>query len=75
MSKYKVYSKKGCIYCDAAMDLLERKNIEFEEIKIDNDAQHLAFLRVKNLRTVPQIWNPDNEYIGGYTDLKVLLDG
>ena len=75
MSKYKIYSKSGCIFCDAAMDLLEKNNIKFEEIKIDNDAQSLAFLRLKNLRTVPQIWNENDEHIGGYTDLKVILNG
>ena len=75
MSKYKIYSKSGCIFCDAAMDLLEKKNIKFEEIKIDNDAQSLAFLRLKNLRTVPQIWNENDEHIGGYTDLKAILNG
>ena len=65
MSKYKIYSKSGCIFCDAAMDLLEKNNIKFEEIKIDNDAQSLAFLRLKNLRTVPQNWNENDEHIGG----------
>jgi glutaredoxin 1 len=75
MSKYKIYSKSGCIFCDAAMDLLEKNNIKFEEIKIDNDAQSLAFLRLKNLRTVPQIWNENDEHIGGYTDLKAILNG
>ena len=75
MSKYKIYSKSGCIFCDAAMDLLEKNNIKFEEIKIDNDAQSLAFLRLKNLRTVPQIWNEKDEHIGGYTDLKAILNG
>ena len=72
---YKVYSRDGCIFCDAAMDLLEKNNIKFEEIKIDNDAQSLAFLRLKNLRTVPQIWNENDEHIGGYTDLKAILNG
>ena len=75
MSKYKIYSKSGCIFCDAAMDLLEKNNIKFEEIKIDNDAQSLAFLRLKNLRTVTQIWNENDEHIGGYTDLKAILNG
>ena len=75
MSKYKIYSKSCCIFCDAAMDLLEKNNIKFEEIKIDNDAQSLAFLRLKNLRTVPQIWNENDEHIGGYTDLKAILNG
>ena len=75
MSKYKIYSKSGCIFCDASMDLLEKNSIKFEEIKIDNDAQSLAFLRLKNLRTVPQIWNENDEHIGGYTDLKAILNG
>ena len=48
---------------------LMEKNIEFEEINIKDNAQALAMLRLKNLRTVPQIWDGEL-YIGGYNELK-----
>jgi len=45
------------------------KNIEFEEINIKDNAQALAMLRLKNLKTVPQIWDGEL-HIGGYNELK-----
>ena len=35
---WKVYSRDGCIFCDAAMGLLKEKGIQYEEIKVpDNE--------------------------------------
>ena len=48
------------------------RNIEFEEINIKDNAQALAMLRLKNLRTIPQIWFGEL-YIGGYTELKAHI--
>ena len=45
---------------------------DFEVINIKDNAQALAVLRLKNLRTVPQIWDGDL-HIGGYEDLKKYL--
>jgi glutaredoxin len=47
-------------------------DISFEVINIKDNAQALAVLRLKNLRTVPQIWDGDL-HIGGYEDLKKYL--
>ena len=66
---YKVYSQDGCSYCELAKITLMERNIEFEEINIKDNAQALAMLRLKNLRTVPQIWDGEL-YIGGYNELK-----
>ena len=66
---YKVYSQDGCSYCELAKITLMERNIEFEEINIKDNAQALAMLRLKNLRTIPQIWFGEL-YIGGYTELK-----
>ena len=32
MAKYKIYSKAGCIFCDAAMELCKKKKL-IEKIK------------------------------------------
>jgi len=68
--QYRIYSQSGCIYCDAAMDLLDKKEIVYEEIKIDDDDNQKAFLKSQGFRTVPQIYNELGEHIGGYMDLK-----
>ena len=69
---YKVYSQDGCSYCELAKITLMERNIEFEEINLKDNAQALATLRLKNLRTVPQIWDGEL-YVGGYEELKEYI--
>lgn len=71
---YRVYSKKGCIFCDAAMELMKEHNIEYEEIKIDNNPKALSFLRHNKFKTVPQIYDERGKHIGGYQDFKNLVE-
>ena len=52
--------------------LLMEQDHDFDVINIKDNAQALAVLRLKNLRTVPQIWDGDL-HIGGYEDLKKYL--
>ena len=72
--QYRIYSKRGCIYCDAAMELLKSKSIKFEEVKIDNNLEQLEFMKSQGFRTVPQIYNEMGEYVGGYVELKSYLE-
>jgi glutaredoxin 3 len=72
MAKVIVYSKDNCPYCRLAKDLLNAKNIKFEEVRVDLDAQQLeTMMRISKQRTVPQIFINDQP-IGGYTDLAAL---
>ena len=73
-AKYVVYSQSGCIYCDAAMDLLDKHQITYKEVKIDNNDSEKKFLRAQGLRTVPQVYNELGEHIGGFTDLKEYFE-
>lgn len=69
-----VWSKLNCSYCDRAKALLQQKNIEYEEriIGIKWTKENLLE-SVPNARTVPQIFI-DNEYVGGYDQLKAKFD-
>ena len=69
---FKVFTQEGCSYCELAKIILMENDISFEVINIKDNAQALAVLRLKNLRTVPQIWDGDL-HIGGYEDLKKYL--
>lgn len=72
MAKVILYSKDNCPYCRLAKDLLSQKNVKFEEIRVDLDAQQLeTMVRLSNRRTVPQIFINDQP-IGGYDDLAAL---
>ena len=69
---FKMFTQDGCSYCELAKILFMENDISFEVINIKDNAQALAVLRLKNLRTVPQIWDGDL-HIGGYEDLKKYL--
>ena len=70
-----VYSKAHCPFCDQAKALLKRKNIAFEEVKIDEDASARQFIMEAGHRTVPQIYNDGTLFVeGGYTGLAKLTE-
>ena len=69
---FKMFTQDGFSYCELAKILFMENDISFQVINIKDNAQALAVLRLKNLRTVPQIWDGDL-HIGGYEDLKKYL--
>ena len=70
MAKYKVYSKAGCIFCDAAMEFLKEYNIEYEEIKVIKSEQAQKLFKERKFTTVPQIFDDKGKHIGGFHDLR-----
>ena len=69
-----IWSKPSCQFCDMAKNLLKSKNIEYEERNIGTDYTKEDLLEmVPMARTVPQIF-VDNEYVGGYQELKKYMD-
>ena len=70
---YKIYTKVDCGYCTMAKHYLKVNDIDYEEIKVEGNAQALAHLRLHNLRTVPQIYDLDGNHIGGYTECRESL--
>lgn len=70
-----VYSKQFCPFCDQAKALLTRKNIAFEEIKIDEVPEARQFIMEAGHRTVPQIYHDGKLFVeGGYTGLAKLTE-
>ena len=80
MAKVDVYSTAQCPYCVMAKQLLERKGVSYNEIRVDkNPAKRQEMMTKSRQRTVPQIFINDQS-VGGYTDLLGLdrakeLDG
>jgi len=72
-SKFKIYTKENCSYCNLAKITLMEQGIDYEEVDLKDNAQAIAFLRLQNFRTVPQIYNGD-EHIGGYDELRKYLE-
>ena len=69
---YKVYGTKICLYCDKAENLLKTKDLPFEKIYIDEDDDAKDYIVKQGFKTVPQIWL-DDEYVGGFKELKAKL--
>ena len=73
MSKIEIYTWQYCPFCIRAKTLLNKKNIQFTEYKIDGDeaAREEMSLRASGRRSLPQIFIND-EGIGGCDDLYEL---
>ena len=72
MTKSKMYTFTICPYCTKAKNLLNRKNIQFDEINISGDDTKLSELQAETgMATVPQIW-VGSTFIGGCDDLYAL---
>lgn len=76
MAKVEIYTTQICPYCVRAKDLLQRKGITPEEMRIDLDPARMAEMleRSGGRRTVPQIFI-DGTHVGGCDDLYALESG
>ena len=75
--KAKIYSTAICPYCVRAKMLLDKRNIEYEEYRVDLDEKVFSeMLNLSNGRqSVPQIFI-DDQHVGGFDDLVDLdLEG
>lgn len=72
MPKVEVFCTPFCPYCVRAKKLLESKNIEYEDIRVDQEPERHTEMRERSKRTsVPQIFI-DDDHIGGCDDLFAL---
>lgn len=61
-----------CPFCEAAKDLLKKKELDFEFINFDDDpALRDKMAQELNYYTVPMIFI-DEEFIGGFTELQKM---
>ncbi len=73
MQHVTIYTKSGCPYCHAAIDLLNKKHIAFEQIDIlgKKDLTEEMVKRANGRTSVPQIFIGES-HIGGCDDLYAL---
>jgi glutaredoxin 3 len=70
----RIYTWDHCPHCQKALALLNKKNLEYEQIKLDgkeDERQQLSLITKGNRKSVPQIF-VDNVSIGGCDDLHAL---
>ena len=72
MAHVQIYTRSYCWFCTAALDLLDKKGVDYEHIDATGDPETRAWLReASGQRTVPQIFINDKS-IGGYSELSAL---
>ena len=72
--KIVVYSKSTCPQCESVKMLLKTRSMAFEEIKIDDEAQRLAFYAKcgPSVRQMPQVFINDQR-VGGVAGLQAAF--
>jgi len=72
MPKVIIYTTLICPYCVRAKNLLKKKGVNYQELRIDGNRQLMReMLERSKRRTVPQIFI-DDYHVGGYDDLAEL---
>ena len=72
MSSVTIYTSFYCTYCRRAKRLLDKKQVDYKEIRLDEDPEKREELvESLNWRTVPMIF-VNKQFIGGYDQLAAL---
>ena len=72
--RYVMLTQDNCKYCTAALGLLESHGHEVEVYDVQDESMSLMVEMLKRTNTVPQLYGPDGQFIGGYTELKEHLN-
>ncbi|HVV88772.1 MAG TPA: glutaredoxin 3 [Kofleriaceae bacterium] len=68
----RIYTTRWCGYCFAAVRLLDRKKVRYQNIDVGSDPDKRRWLaEVTGRTTVPQVFINDRP-VGGFTDLEAL---
>lgn len=67
-----IFTREGCEYCHAAKEMLEAKNLEYEEHVLGLDYTIKTLLGISGGTTVPQVFI-NGEKVGGSEELKKYL--
>ena len=70
---YTVYGKKGCPFCEKAVELLESKQESYSYIDIDKLPEAREYIRSIGATKVPQVFDDEDNHIGGYVPLYWLF--
>lgn len=72
--RVEIFSKENCGYCTAAKNLLRNSNIPYTEQVLNiHFTRELILEKFSTAKTFPVIV-VDNYYIGGYNELRKLLE-
>ena len=72
-----VYTKNNCPNCVQAKNILKMKNVEFEEVNVEENEAAFLFLQLEGHKSMPQIYNGKALFVenGQRGLLQMLRDG
>ena len=75
-SKFYIYSKQGCGFCDRLVDFMDSKQISYEKLTLDDDYSRQEFvIKFGHHSSFPQVIH-ENKMIGGMKDtVRYLMEG
>lgn len=73
---YVILGAPNCKFCTKAKHLLREKRVGFTAYSLDDPSSKwlLTLIKEAGMTTVPQIWDSNGDYIGGYTELLQHLE-
>jgi glutaredoxin len=71
---YTMVGRIGCTYCDMAKELIKANGGVVSYHSLNDERWILDLFGKSGLRTVPQIWDSEGTYIGGYSELREKLN-
>ncbi|WMM95763.1 glutaredoxin [Roseobacter phage CRP-403] len=73
MKPYVIIGQPNCIYCTKAKSLLMDKYHDYQYFDLTVNPWLLELFKMSKLKTVPQVFSPEGDLIGGYEDLEVYV--
>lgn len=72
---YTIITRNQCNFCDTAKALLRSRKRLYKTYNIQDVENRwiLTLMKGAGLTTVPQVFSPSGELIGGYKELELLL--
>lgn len=64
-----------CTYCTQAKSLLDQKSLPYTYIDLTETPWVLTMFKMIGLKTVPQVFSPSGDHLGGYVELQQFIGG
>lgn len=75
MNQFVVVGRKDCMYCSKAVGLIRDTGGVVNYYSLNDSKWVLDLFKKAVIKTVPQIWDIEGNYIGGYTELERYIKG
>ena len=73
---YTIITRDQCNFCDDVKALLRSRGFPYAEYNVHSSSSKwvLTLLKRSSITTLPQVFDTKGKLIGGYTEMKVLLE-